>query len=243
MVRILPLIIGLISSAICVSSSSSEFVLSSLSLDSDIPFDTYSPLKYNEEGIVGLYADCDTCYNFTGLITDEGYFEITESSEGVFANSKYLNIDETTGLFTVNETADTNEYVVSTHLLYTNSLVDYTILEVEDNKTYHLYFLNIKFDIADLGNNFSSILNTLYPNGSSYLSYSPSEASETASISSIDNVSPSTKTASASASSVSSSIADQSSSSTAGTSYQYKKDIGVTGLVTLVFGYVYIYGF
>lgn len=241
MFRIIPLIIGLISSAICVCSSSSEFVLSSLNLDSEIQFDTYSLLKYNGEGIVGLYADCDTCYNFTGIITDEGYFEITESSEGIFANSKYLNIDETTGLFTVNETADTNVYVISTHLLYTNSLVDYTIVEVEENKTYHLYFLDIKFDIADLGNNFSSILNTLYRNGSTYLSYSPTHASETASISSIDNVSPSTKTATVS--SASSYTADQSSSSTAGVSYQYKKDIGISGLVTLVFGYVYIYGF
>jgi len=96
MVRIIPLIIGFKSSAICVSSSSFDFVLSSLNLDSEIQFDTYSLLKYNGEGIVGLYADCDTCYNFTGLITDEGYFEITESSEGVFANSRYLNIDQTT---------------------------------------------------------------------------------------------------------------------------------------------------
>lgn len=234
MVRIIPLIICLISLIIGASSSSSEFVLSSLSLDPEIPFDTYSLLKYNENGIVGLYAECESCYNFTGLITDDGYFEITESSEGVFANSKYLNIDETTGLFTVNETADTNRYVISTHLLYTNNLMDYTILEVEENKTYHLYFLDTRFDVTDLGNNFSSILNTLYPNGSTYLSYSPSEASETASISSIDNVSPSTKTPSASS---------ESSSSTAGGTYQCKRDVGLPGLVTLVFGYAYMYGF
>lgn len=95
-------------------------------------------------------------------------------------------------------------------------------------------------DVADLGNNFHSILNTHYPMGV-LIFLRQSQTSETASISGFDNVSLSPNTASASSTSLY--TTDNGSTSTAGELYRYKKDVGIPGLVILIFGYVYIYGY
>lgn len=222
--------------AVTVLASSAEFVLNSLCHTGTFPLETYTALQYNKNGIVGVFSDdCNSCYNFTGKITDEGYYEITESSEGELKNSKYLTINENNGLVTINDTASTESFLISTHIVYFNSSKDYTLVEEDFNSTYYLYYLD-NFN-GTSNKNYSTNLNSAFPNGTRYLSYEPEEASTTQSISRIAHIPQSTGGSSSSATSQSSS--QSSSSSTAGASK--REHLGIVGLFSFVMGWIYVY--
>ncbi|ODV96261.1 hypothetical protein PACTADRAFT_49640 [Pachysolen tannophilus NRRL Y-2460] len=247
-----------------VLASSAEFVLDSNCHTGTFPYTLFTPIQYDSNGVVGIYVDCDTCYNFTGIITDEGYFEVTESSEGSLTETMYMNIDDETGLVTINDTAVTAPYLISTHLFYYEGDLAYTLLEKEYNETYYLYFLGVNYDVAALGTNYSTSLVTEFPNGTRYLYYEPDEATTTASFSTIAHIPESTEassstsvtttssgsstasTTSESSSSTSSSSSSSSTSSSTGAavasfniSYE---EFGLFSFIAMIFGWVFTFG-
>ncbi|KAG7823107.1 hypothetical protein KL909_003710 [Ogataea angusta] len=202
--------------------ASSEFIMYGGLHSSDFPPGSTVVLQYNEDNIVGVFPDCSTCYNFTGFITDEGYYELTQTSQGYLDNPLYWTINDDTGLVTVNTTGTTEPIVIQTHFVYYSGTMLYSFKEVDYNSTYYLYFQGIDGGLSDLGTNYTATLVPRFENGSYYMSYQPDEAattdelsttmthilgSSTSSSSSTTSTSSSTSTSSASSSSSSSSSA------------------------------------
>lgn len=222
-----------------VIASSAEFILNSNNNNLSYPLSNYDALQYNEDGVVGQFRGCDTCANFTGLITDEGYYEITETSAGDIKDALYLNIDDTTGLVTVNTTASTSPFTISTHLFYYNSSLQFSLVENKYNETYYLYYVT-GYNLTDLGKNYTSTLNTAFANGTRYLYYAPDEASSTQSfstISHIPNPTSSSTVGAATTESASSSAEASSSSSKASAPSLAKMNASIQGLLTALFGF------
>lgn len=228
--------LALITSA-TIFASSAEFVLYSNNNNLTFPLTNYQELRYNEDGVIGQFDNCDKCYNFSNLITDEGYIEIVETSAGEISQSLYFTIDETTGRVTVNETASTDPFTISTHLLYYNSSLRFALVEQELNETYYLYFLGGPTKISSIY--YPTTLNTAFRNGSRYLYYAPDEASVSHSVSKLSHI-PNTISTTASSTADAATTSSSSSKANAGSLNNHEK--GFPGVIAVILGWAAVFG-
>lgn len=167
----------------CALAASDDFYISTAAFNTTFPSGLETQLMYSPDGLVGLFPYCTKCFKFNGSITDDGFYEITSSEEGWLENPYYLNVDEETGQFIVNETAQAATWTISGHMLYYNGSSTFKYLEADYNHTYYIYSEVADDDIEELGTVYQGSLVPRLKGGTYYLYYAASDATTSHSLS------------------------------------------------------------